>query len=95
MGVLPDIVVPNSPPKRKELMDLAEKMKRAIEDNTIPLHKALQMALALEESIADIYFNELLMTAYKCPITNCSESVMGHASMSHVVGHYFTVMNDW
>jgi rubrerythrin len=60
LGVMSDIIVPNSAPKIKESLDLAKKMRREIEDKTISLREALQMALDLEESVAEVYFNELM-----------------------------------
>jgi len=35
-------------------------MKRAIEENEPFLREALQMALELEESVAELYFNEVM-----------------------------------
>jgi rubrerythrin len=60
MGVMPAIVVPDSVPKIKESLDLAEKIRREIEEKTISLREALHMALQLEESVAEVYFNELM-----------------------------------
>jgi len=60
IDALPDKVVPDSPFKIRESLDLAEKMKRAIEENELSLQQVLQMALSLEESVAELYFNELM-----------------------------------
>ena len=52
--------MPDSPFKIRESLDLAEKMKRAIEENEPSLREALQMALEQKESVAELYFNELM-----------------------------------
>ncbi len=53
-------IVPNSVAKIQESLDLADKMRREIAVKTISLHEALEMALELEESVAEMYFNELM-----------------------------------
>jgi rubrerythrin len=60
LGVMPDIIVPDSAPKIKESLELAEEMRQKVIEETLSLREALQMALDLEESVAEIYFNELM-----------------------------------
>ena len=60
LGALSDIIVPDSSSRIKESLDLARKVKKEIEARPILLREALQMALELEESIAEVYFNELM-----------------------------------
>ena len=60
LGLISDIIVPNSVPEIKESLDLAEKMRRTVTEQTLSLREALQMALELEASVAEVYFNELM-----------------------------------
>jgi len=60
IDALPDKIVPDSPGRILESLHLAEKMKRTLEEDELFLREVLQMALELEESVAELYFNELM-----------------------------------
>jgi rubrerythrin len=59
LGDLPDIIVPGSLPLIKKSLDLTEHIKAQI-NNGITLKKALKMALDLENTTAENYFNEVM-----------------------------------
>jgi rubrerythrin len=60
IGALPEVVVPDSAPHIQKSVEVAEGLKRTIQEETLSLGAALEKALELEESVAEIYFNELM-----------------------------------
>jgi rubrerythrin len=60
IGALPAVIVPESVPQIQKSVEIAEELKKMIEGENISLRTALEKALELEESVAEIYFNELM-----------------------------------
>lgn len=67
-GELPEYVVPDSQELIDQTFRLVRDAKVEITNNKLPLKQALNLALKIEKSTAEIYFQELMLSSTDSPV---------------------------